>query len=98
MLQGLIDAHGQFKMTLGEADKEYEALLNLHHQVIDLAQEYNVPGATENPYTDINPEVSFVLFCFVQHMYENSAELHFKQLMFNMTKAFVSACSSLQFL
>merc|ERR1712045_722522 len=32
-IQGLIDAHAQFKATLGEADKEFQAIIALIHEV-----------------------------------------------------------------
>ena len=31
IMQGLIDAHAQFKATLGEADKEFSAIISLIH-------------------------------------------------------------------
>merc|ERR1719492_590341 len=52
-IQGLIDAHAQFKATLGEADKEFQAIIALIHEVEGFAKQYNVPGATINPYTNL---------------------------------------------
>ncbi|QQP58443.1 Alphaactinin_ sarcomericlike [Caligus rogercresseyi] len=52
-IQGLIDAHGQFKATLGEADKEFQSIITLVREVESFAKQYNVPGATINPYTNL---------------------------------------------
>merc|ERR1711902_59923 len=52
-IQGLIDAHAQFKATLGEADKEFSAIIALIHDCESFAKQYNVPGATINPYTNL---------------------------------------------
>merc|ERR1712024_230323 len=52
-IQGLIDAHAQFKATLGEADKEFSAIISLIHECESFAKQYNVPGATINPYTNL---------------------------------------------
>merc|ERR1712214_235661 len=52
-IQGLIDAHAQFKATLGEADKEFQAIIALIHEVEGFAKQYNVPGANINPYTNL---------------------------------------------
>merc|ERR1712002_79022 len=51
-IHGLIDAHAQFKATLGEADKEFSAIIALIHECESFAKQYNVPGATINPYTN----------------------------------------------
>ncbi|XP_014664565.1 PREDICTED: alpha-actinin, sarcomeric-like isoform X1 [Priapulus caudatus] len=76
-IQDLIDAHGQFKMTLGEADKEYSSLLGLSDQVEELVQQYNIPGATENPYTNISPEHLGALWDMVKKQIpERDAVLH----------------------
>ena len=52
-IHGLIDAHAQFKATLGEADKEFSAIIALIHECESFAKQYNVPGATINPYTNL---------------------------------------------
>lgn len=52
-IQGLIDAHEQFKQTLGEADKEYKAIVSLVQEVQAIATKFNIPGAIENPYTTL---------------------------------------------
>jgi len=52
-IQGLIDAHGQFKATLGEADKEFSSIVGLVTEVESISQQYNVPGGLENPYTTL---------------------------------------------
>ena len=61
-IQGLIDAHAQFKATLGEADKEFQAIIALIHEVEGFAKQYNVPGANINPYTNLTGSVSFYIF------------------------------------
>ena len=56
-IQGLIDAHSQFKATLGEADKEYQAITALVTEVQNTAQKYQIPGALDNPYTTLTAQV-----------------------------------------
>ena len=64
-IQGLLDAHSQFKATLGEADKEYNSIVNLVREVEQTVQKYQVPGGLENPYTTLTAHVSFLQrFCF----------------------------------
>jgi len=63
-IQGLIDAHSQFKATLGEADKEYNSIVGLVREVEATVQKYQVPGGLENPYTTLTANVSIVC-CFV---------------------------------
>merc|ERR1719330_1095425 len=41
-IHGLIDAHAQFKATLGEADKEFSAIIALIHECESFAKQYNV--------------------------------------------------------
>uniref|UniRef100_A0A1B6D5Q4 Alpha-actinin, sarcomeric n=2 Tax=Clastoptera arizonana TaxID=38151 RepID=A0A1B6D5Q4_9HEMI len=50
-IQGLLDAHAQFKATLGEADKEFTSIVSLVHEVEATVQKYQIPGGLENPYT-----------------------------------------------
>ncbi|XP_013778077.1 alpha-actinin-like [Limulus polyphemus] len=52
-IQALIDAHEQFKQTLGEADKEHKAIIALSQEVQTIATQYQIPGGIENPYTTI---------------------------------------------
>lgn len=52
-IQGLIDAHEQFKQTLGEADKEYKSIISLVQEVQTIAQKHQIPGGIENPYTTL---------------------------------------------
>ncbi|XP_073946281.1 alpha actinin isoform X2 [Choristoneura fumiferana] len=52
-ISGLLDAHGRFKATLGEADKEYQAIVNLVHQVEAIVKQHQIPGGLENPYTTL---------------------------------------------
>ncbi|KAI1295512.1 Alpha-actinin, sarcomeric [Halotydeus destructor] len=54
-IQGLIEAHEQFKQTLGEADKEHQAIVGLANEVQKIATQYQVPGGIENPYTTLTP-------------------------------------------
>ncbi|OQV15491.1 Alpha-actinin, sarcomeric [Hypsibius exemplaris] len=49
--QGLINDHEQFKSTLIEADKEYRLLVGIFQEVQRFAQQHNIPGALENPYS-----------------------------------------------
>merc|ERR1712168_1460472 len=56
-IQGLIDAHEQFKMTLPEADKEYQAIMSLVTEVQHIAQQYSIPGGLDNPYTTLPSQV-----------------------------------------
>nr|XP_027212270.1 alpha-actinin, sarcomeric-like isoform X2 [Penaeus vannamei]XP_027212272.1 alpha-actinin, sarcomeric-like isoform X2 [Penaeus vannamei] len=56
-IQGLIDAHNQFKATLGEADKEYQAIMSLVTEVQHIAQQYQIPGGLDNPYTTLTSQV-----------------------------------------
>ena len=56
--QGLIDAHEQFKQTLGEADKEYAAIMGLVSEVQRLAQQFGISGGKDNPYSTLVPQVS----------------------------------------
>lgn len=50
-IQGLIDAHEQFKSTLGEADREFQAIMALYTESSRLAAQYNL--LNENPYTSL---------------------------------------------
>ncbi|CAG9583300.1 unnamed protein product [Danaus chrysippus] len=52
-ISGLMDAHARFKATLGEADKEYQAIVNLVHQVEAIVKQHQIPGGLENPYTTL---------------------------------------------
>ena len=56
-MQGLISAHEQFKQTLGEADKEFQAIIALVQEVTRLAQQFGISGASENPYTTLAAQV-----------------------------------------
>jgi actinin alpha 1/4 len=61
-IQGLLDAHGQFKATLGEADKEHNSIIGLVQEVVSLTSKYQIPGGVENPYTTLTAQVSAKLF------------------------------------
>ncbi len=56
-LQGLIDAHEAFKQTLGEADKEYNAIIGLVQEVQRISQQYGITGGADNPYTTLSAQV-----------------------------------------
>ena len=55
-VQGLIDAHEQFKATLGEADKEYTTIVSLSQEVVRLGQQYGLTPP-DNPYTTLHAQV-----------------------------------------
>ena len=55
---GLIAAHNQFKATLGEADAEYKNIIRLVNDARQTCQD-NGLELTPNPYTNIQPDVSF---------------------------------------
>lgn len=52
-IQRLITAHEKFKSTLGEADTEYLAIINLANQVQSIVGQNEIPGGLENPYTPL---------------------------------------------
>lgn len=61
-IQGLIDAHNQFKATLGEADKEYNSIVSLVKEVETTVQKNQIPGGLANPYTTLTASVSIILW------------------------------------
>ena len=82
-IQGLIDAHAQFKATLGEADKEFNAIITLIHDCENFARQYNVPGATINPYTNLTGEAKMLRhrYCLVVALkYQSSKAGHARAL------------------
>ncbi|CAF4576954.1 unnamed protein product, partial [Rotaria sp. Silwood1] len=52
---GLIEAHNQFKATLGEADTEYKNIIRLVEDARQTCQDNNL-DLPPNPYTNIQPE------------------------------------------
>jgi len=54
-IQGLIDAHEQFKSTLGEADREYQGIMSLCTEAAQLASQYSL--LNENPYTSLQGDM-----------------------------------------
>lgn len=52
-----MDAHNQFKSTLGDADDEFKAIIRLIHEVDRICQQYHLSGDMENPYTTVQPQV-----------------------------------------
>ena len=63
-----------FNLTiLGEADKEFQAIIALIHEVEGFAKQYNVPGANINPYTNLTGAVSFFFIIgFSRFFFESS--------------------------
>lgn len=61
-IQGLIDAHGQFKATLSDADKEYNSIIGLVKDVESTVQKYQIPGGLQNPYTTLTSTVCIFLY------------------------------------
>lgn len=59
-IQGLLEAHEQFKQTLGEADREHRSIISLSQEVQTIATQFQVPGGVENPYTSLTSNVSFI--------------------------------------
>lgn len=54
--QALVNDHEQFKATLVEADKEFRTLVGIFQEVQRFAQQHNIPGAMENPYTNMTAQ------------------------------------------
>jgi len=63
-IQGLLDAHEQFKATLGEADKEYQSIVSLVQQVESIAKTNSIPGGLDNPYTSLTAKVKYLRYQF----------------------------------
>jgi len=57
----LISAHDQFKVTLDDADKEFEAITALMIEVDRICKEYGVVGFVENPYTTLTTQVEIAM-------------------------------------
>jgi len=53
-----MDAHSQFKATLGDADEEFKATVRLIQEVDRICQQYQLAGDMGNPYTTVRPQVS----------------------------------------
>ncbi len=60
-----MDAHEQFKQTLGDADNEYMAIAVIAKDIEALRAQYGITGNAENPYTSIIVEVSVQLVIVV---------------------------------
>ncbi|BFZ12083.1 hypothetical protein BsWGS_15122 [Bradybaena similaris] len=54
-VQGLADAHEQFKATLGEADKEYATIIGLVQEVQRLGQQFGITPP-DNPYSTLHAQ------------------------------------------
>jgi len=52
-----VDAHEQFKMTIGEADKEFNSIMALIQEVQRICQQYGISIGLENPYSYITGQV-----------------------------------------
>ncbi|ESO12433.1 hypothetical protein HELRODRAFT_93275 [Helobdella robusta] len=52
-IQRLCDSHEQFKLTLGEAESEFNSIIGLVNEVNRIAQQYGITGAQDNPYSYI---------------------------------------------
>lgn len=55
-IQGLIQAHDQFKATLGEADKEFHVIIGLVRDAETIVKQEQVPGGLVNPYTTLTAD------------------------------------------
>jgi len=55
-IKALLDAHEQFKQTLGEADKEYNAIIGLVQEVQMTCHKYGITGCADNPYTTLSAQ------------------------------------------
>lgn len=76
-IQGLIDAHEQFKGTLAEADKESRSIVSLVTEVKTIATQYQIPGGIENPYTTLTETVCLTFayhfsLCFLPAFFQHS--------------------------
>ncbi|XKL66158.1 hypothetical protein PGB90_009578 [Kerria lacca] len=67
-IQGLIDAHNQFKATLGEADKEYNSIVSLVNEVETTVQKHQIPGGLANPYTTLTASDMTKKWTEVKHL------------------------------
>lgn len=83
-IAGLLDAHARFKATLGEADKEYQAIVGLVHQVEATVKQHQIPGGLENPYTALTAHVSIhflhIEWFFIHFIMYICTDFNFKYL------------------
>lgn len=56
---GLIEAHNQFKATLGDANNEFQTIIRLVEEARQICHENNLE-ITPNPYTNIESDVSYL--------------------------------------
>ena len=66
-IQGLINAHEQFKATLPEADKEFSAIQAIAQEALHLCQQHGLQ-LSDNPYTSIQPSELANKWHEVQHL------------------------------
>ena len=66
-IQGLINAHEQFKATLPEADKEFGAIQAIAQEALHLCQQHGLQ-LSDNPYTSIQPSDLSNKWHEVQHL------------------------------
>ncbi|XP_033124822.1 alpha-actinin-like isoform X3 [Anneissia japonica] len=57
-IQELMDAHESFKKTLPDAQSEYEAIVQLANEVIQIGNQYDIKSALQNPYTALKVQVA----------------------------------------
>jgi actinin alpha len=55
-IKNLISAHEKFKLTLGEADREYESIIELANRVTTIVGQNEIPGGLENPFTALTAD------------------------------------------
>lgn len=63
-MQGLVDAHEQFKATLGEADKEFATIVGLVQEVQRLGQQFGITPP-DNPYTTLHAQVGHIYHLYI---------------------------------
>jgi actinin alpha 1/4 len=66
-IQGLINAHEQFKATLPEADKEFNAIHAIAQEALHLCQQHGLQ-LSDNPYTSIQASELSNKWHEVQHL------------------------------
>ncbi|WP_411026544.1 hypothetical protein, partial [Salmonella sp. s54395] len=53
-IEGLMEAHKVFEDTLGEAQTEFNTVVDMGNQIKQLGAQYGLDAATENPYTALS--------------------------------------------
>lgn len=44
-------------MTLGDADKEFQSIVDLENEVLQISRKFGMTTIVENPYTTLNANV-----------------------------------------